>query len=114
MTGCGSGDTPESRGEALVRDLGCVACHADTDTSLAPAWAGIAGTERSLADGTSVIAHAAYLRQAIVDPGAVIVEGWRPAMPNFYLADDEVDDIVAYLQSLGSDALVPTIDADEE
>jgi len=114
VAGCGSADTPEARGGALVTDLGCVTCHSDAGNALGPPWVGLSGTERPLEDGRTVIADAAYLRESITDPDAAIVAGWRPAMPNFYLSDAEVDDIVAYLQSLGGDAMVPTMPADEE
>ncbi|NNC74200.1 MAG: cytochrome c [Acidimicrobiia bacterium] len=114
VASCGGADTASGRGEALVQDLGCVTCHTDDANALGPPWVGVAGSERPLDDGSSVVADEAYLIRSIVEPGEDIVAGWRPAMPMFFLSDTEVDDIVAYLLSLSGDALVPTMPFDEE
>lgn len=115
VASCSAADSPAARGEALVNDLGCVTCHVAGGNALGPSWEGIAGSERTFADGTTALADEAYLRESIVDPWARIVEGWRPAMPLFSLETQEVEDIVAYLQTLGSDAApaIPSIAADE-
>ena len=114
LAACGGADSAESRGEALVQDLGCVTCHSDDANALGPSWVGVAGSFRSLEGGRVVVADETYLERSIVEPGRDIVEGWRPAMPVFYLSEEEVGDIVAYLQSLSGDALVPTMTPDEE
>jgi cytochrome c1 len=89
-------------GQREVRDLGCTTCHTvDGSDGVGPTWKGLAGSKVQLEDGRKVTADAAYLRRAIVDPGAQVVDGFRPIMPERDLTDVQVDSIVAYLQALG-------------
>jgi len=95
--------TSAEHGEALVKDWGCLACHAtDGKTLVGPGWGGVYGHEVKLADGSSVTADDAYLVRAIKDPNAQIVAGFQGVMPSYasQLSDDDVDAIVAYLKTL--------------
>jgi cytochrome c oxidase subunit 2 len=49
-----------------------------------------------------VLADAAYLRKSILAPAEQVVLGYNQLMPGYagYLAPAEVDDLVAYLESL--------------
>lgn len=96
----GSGDAPATGGE-LAADTGCLTCHTDRDTQLAPTLVGLAGSEVRLDDGSVVVADGDYIRRSIVDPESQIVEGYRPAMPRFALDDEEVDMLVRYIEELG-------------
>lgn len=89
-----------SRGHALFQSLGCGACHADQKTG--PPLAGLAGRTVRLEGGASVLADVAYLRRSILAPAEQVVRGYNPLMPTYtgYLAPAEVDDLVAYLQSI--------------
>ncbi len=89
-----------SRGEVLFQALGCAACHADPQTG--PPLAGLAGRAVRLEDGTTVLADASYLRRSILAPGEKIVFGYNRLMPAYggYLTQADVDDLVAYLQSI--------------
>jgi protein SCO1 len=89
-----------SRGHALFQSLGCAACHADPKTG--PPLAGLAGRTVRLEGGATVLADAAYLRQSILAPAKQVAFGYNPLMPAYdgYLAEAEVDDLVAYLQSI--------------
>ena len=94
-------DEAARRGQELARTRGCSACHgADGEGGLGPAWTGLLGTEVTLADGSTVVADEAYLRRAIVEPDAEIVEGYSVTMPKTSLTDEEVADLVAYLVAL--------------
>jgi cytochrome c oxidase subunit 2 len=64
--------------------------------------AGLAGRTVRLEDGAKVLADAAYLRQSILAPAEKVVLGYNHLMPAYagYLAPAEVDDLVAYLESL--------------
>jgi len=106
---CSGDDTPSTeglseeaaRGAELVRENGCLSCHrTSADRAAGPGWGGLAGSERELSDGTTVVADAEYLRRSILDPSAQIVAGFANAMPRFELSDEDVDAIVAYLESL--------------
>ncbi|HXJ19885.1 MAG TPA: SCO family protein [Polyangia bacterium] len=102
-----AGGAGASRGQALFRSLGCAACHADRRTG--PPLAGLAGHRVRLEGGATVVADAAYLRRSILAPMESVTRGYNPLMPGYdgYLAAADVDDLVAYLQSI-SPAAGPT------
>ncbi|MGN6329954.1 MAG: c-type cytochrome [Rhodanobacter sp.] len=95
---------PAALGAQLVKDYGCVACHASDDKKLVgPGWGGLHGSSVSLADGGTVIADDTYLAESIRQPDAKIVAGYPPGVMPAYdslLKSDEVDAIVAYLHTL--------------
>lgn len=111
--GTGSRDTapdvaidPEAvaRGMELANNTGCLACHSvDGSPNTGPTWKGVAGSSRPLESGESVTADTAYLFNSIVDPAAQVVTGFAPSMPATYsesLTETEINDLVAYIQSL--------------
>lgn len=88
-------------GEELSRSRGCAGCHGgDFDGGAGPGWIGLAGSERLLTDGTTVIADDEYLTTAIVDPTAQLLDGYNLRMPANDLNDAEVADIVAFIKTL--------------
>lgn len=99
----GNGGAPEgplaTRGEQLSRDRGCHSCH--RAGGVGPEWTGLYGSEVTLDDGSVVIADEDYIRLAITDPGAQKVAGFNLAMPPTDLDDDEIDAVVAYIETLG-------------
>lgn len=94
--------TPEGRGQALVAANGCAACHSINGApGIGPTWFGLAGSQVTLSDGTTVTADDAYLFESIKSPQAKIVAGFeQQQMPNFGFADDQINDIVAYIKTL--------------
>jgi len=100
--GTAAGQTAaEARGERLSRTQGCAGCHGTNfEGGAGPGWIGLAGSEVVLADGTVVVADDEYLRVAIADPNAQLREGYTLRMPANNLTDAEIDDIVAYINSL--------------
>ena len=93
--------TPAERGEQLARSKGCAGCHGqDFGGGAGPEWVGLAGSEDTLTDGSTVVADEAYLVRAIANPGAELVDGYNRKMPANNLSDAEIDDIVAFIQSL--------------
>ncbi len=112
-TGCGNDDQAASahtlgpdasaaalRGEALVRNSGCVACHgADGSGGVGPGWNDLAGSQVALSDGRTVVADTEYLRRAITDPEAETVLGYNVSMPENQLSAEEVDDVIAYIEA---------------
>lgn len=98
---------PESRaaraeldGPGLFAAYGCAACHADP--KLAPPLDGVFGKHVALDGGATVVVDDAYLREAIVDPAAKLVAGYRPTMPAYgaTLVADELEKLVAHVRSL--------------
>lgn len=111
-TGCGSSDGGSSapaglseageRGYELATTNRCASCHTvDGGAGAGPTWQGLAGSERTLDDGTTVVADTAYLTRAIADPRAEQLDGYPSQMPTFrFLTAEEVADIVVYIQEL--------------
>lgn len=102
LTACGDGSPSDLQGEALAAEIGCISCHTDTSTQIAPTLHGLAGSEVTLEDGSTVTADSAYIRRSITDPSAQIVEGYRAAMPRFDLSEEEIDRLVEYVEGLRS------------
>lgn len=99
--GAGGGPSPDPTGEDLAAEVGCLACHQETDAGTAPSLHGIWGTEVTLEDGSIVTVDEEYVRRSITDPGADLVEGYGATMPTFPLDDAEVDRLVEWVESLG-------------
>jgi cytochrome c oxidase subunit 2 len=98
-------DNPAERGALWATRYGCVACHTIDGTSVVgPTWQGLFGHEVTLEDGTTVVANADYLRDSILNPNDQIVEGFQPnLMPPIYaeqLTDEQIEDLIAYIESL--------------
>ena len=99
--GDAGGDANVDAGKALFSETvigsqpGCITCHSLTagEVIVGPSMAGI-GTR----------GDAAYIRESILDPNAVLVEGYpADTMPNVWgteLTGEQVDQLVAYLLSL--------------
>jgi cytochrome c oxidase subunit 2 len=105
--GCGGGegggdaDTTEARGEQLAEDAGCVACHGVGGVGgVGPKWTGLFGSERRLESGEVVVADGPYLERSIAEPSSQLVEGYTIEMPENQLSASEIDDVVAYIESL--------------
>ena len=88
--------TPADRGRALLEDKGCTACHQAGNALRAPVLGGALGQTRPLADGSSIVVDAAYLRESILDPQAKIVRGYQGIMPSYAgrLDAAELEDLV--------------------
>jgi protein SCO1 len=81
----------------LYASLGCPGCH--ENPRIAPPLVDLAGAERTLENGEKVTVDDAYLRRAILEPGAQIVAGYPSLMPSYrhYLTNAQVDALVAEL-----------------
>lgn len=108
-TGAPSETTPpgDINGADVADSAGCFQCHStDGSDGVGPSWLGIAGTERPLEDGSSVLADSAYLLESIVDPEVKIVAGYAgglmPANFGDTLTEAELTALVVYIESLGS------------
>jgi len=93
-------------GKELLRQKGCLACHSTDGSRLAgPTFQGLYGRIEEVATGDdrhTVTVDDAYLRSAIVNPGADLVVGFRNIMPpgKPALSDEEIEQIVTYLHQL--------------
>lgn len=93
------------QGRKVIQSNGCSACHGSTGGGgIGPPFVGLYGSEVALDDGTTVIADEDYLRRSIRDPGADIVAGFPKSMPTVNLSDEQVDQIIAYIRELATEA----------
>lgn len=95
--------SPEQRGEKLTNV--CVGCHStDGSKKVGPTWKGLAGSQVTLSDGSTVTADDTYLRNSIITPNLQIVKGFPAGvMPQDYktqFSDQQIQDIIAFIKSL--------------
>ena len=109
LAACGDEDptsAPAASGEGLYAEKSCVSCHTvDGSASVGPTWKGLYLSEVKLADGSTVTADDAYLRESILNPSAKTVEGYTPGLMETVikpdsLSESEVDALVEYIKSL--------------
>jgi len=95
---------PVSAGEKLFTQLACNTCHLANGTGRAPSLNGVYGGRVLLADGTTVTADDAYIRESILQPKAKVVAGYQPVMPTFQglVTEEQVLNLTAYIKSLQS------------
>ena len=102
------GEVPEpepgdkASGEALFNSLGCLACHPiGTEALIGPGMSGLADKASRRVEDLSA---GQYIYQCIIDPSAFVVSDFPDnVMPQFFadmLTDEEINDLVEYLQSL--------------
>lgn len=89
-------------GEQLFQANACAGCHSGAAGAPCPDLAGIYDTKRSLADGTTALADANYLRESILNPQAKVVMGYPSIMPTYQgrLDDESINQLIAYIKSL--------------
>lgn len=79
-------------GKPLFTSYACAGCHSlDGSRLVGPSLKGIGAR-----------ADKAFLKQAVLDPNAVIAKGFPAAIPSFagMLTEQQIEDLLAYLQSL--------------
>ncbi|MCL4486963.1 MAG: c-type cytochrome [Chloroflexi bacterium] len=91
-------------GEALFTQNGCASCHKADGTGVGPSFVGLYGKPVHLANGQTLTTDAAFLRKCILTPDQVRVANYSPQMPSFQgkLSDQQLTDLIAYIQSLGT------------
>ena len=113
------GDGLAKEGEAIFRARGCSGCHAEASKVHAPKLRGLYGRAVQLADGRTVTADDAYLRDSMLLPKRDITAGFEPIMPSYkgILTDGEIISLTAYIRSLvdesGGHAMTATTISDE-
>jgi cytochrome c oxidase subunit II len=90
-------------GKELYAKRGCNACHSVDGTRLVgPSWKGIWNAQEKMVGGQTVLVDENYLREAMLDPMAKVVDSYPAVMPTYkgILGDKDVESIIAYIQSL--------------
>lgn len=113
LTGCaGNGDEAATdlppaalEGRSIVRSKGCAACHgADGIGTVGPSFVGLFGSEVAIqGSDVPVVADRDYLIESILEPSAKLREGYNLPMPRTELTDEEIDDVIAYIEALAED-----------
>ncbi|MBN1679702.1 MAG: c-type cytochrome [Anaerolineae bacterium] len=88
-----------AQGERIFLGV-CAGCHAAQD-GVGPALTGMAVRAATRVEGQSA---EAYLHESIVDPGAVVVEGYQNIMPKTYgddYSETELNGLAAYILAEG-------------
>jgi cytochrome c oxidase subunit 2 len=101
MSGGTSGPL-SATGEKIFAELGCVTCHRSDTQGRGPNLQGVFGKPVLLEDGRTVTADENYVRESILDPGAKVVNGFKPVMPTFQglVSEEQLNALVAYVKSL--------------
>ncbi len=93
---------PSTSGEQLFTSLACTTCHTGEDSGRGPALHGVAGSQIALANGETVVADDAFLRQSIVEPRAHVRAGFTELMPTYQgqVTEEQLFQLVDYIKSL--------------
>jgi cytochrome c oxidase subunit II len=91
-----------SAGAKLFADLACNTCHRPDTQTRGPLLDGIYGKTVTLQNGSTALADEAYLREAILNPGARLRAGFQPIMPAYQgvVTEDGVAQMIEYIKSL--------------
>lgn len=95
-------------GARLFERYGCQSCHGAENSERGPSLVNLAGSLVNLKNGQRVKADLAYLREAILDPGAKVIAGYENRMPNYSLdiagqealTEEQVLELISYLETL--------------
>lgn len=89
-----------AKGERLISETDCASCHILGEGRTAPLFDGLASVA---GERRSPLSAEQYLYEAIVFPGAHLVDGYADAMPNDYgerFALADIGHMIAYLLTL--------------
>jgi cytochrome c oxidase subunit II len=102
LTGGTTAGSLTSNGEQQFAALGCVTCHREDGKGRGPSLVGVFGKPQTMANGTTVFADEAYLRESILNPQAKMVQGYQPLMPTYQgqISEDGLVTLLAYIKSL--------------
>jgi cytochrome c oxidase subunit 2 len=94
---------PKDLGKVVYDTKGCAACHSvDGSAKVGPSWKGIWGESAKMADGSTAVIDAAYIKTAIEEPQKQSRPGYPPSMPTYagQLSEAEINGVAAYIESL--------------
>jgi cytochrome c553 len=94
--------TPSAeRGLKISQQSGCASCHgADFGGGTGPTWQGIIGQSVAFKGGSSGVVNRDYLVEAIKYPDKTLRVGYSVVMPYNNLTDEQIADIVDYIEAL--------------
>lgn len=90
-------------GKLVYENKGCATCHSlDGSRGQGPSWKGVWGKTEKGADGKEYKVDANYIRESILYPQAILVQGYEPIMPTFQglLRERELQGVIEYIKDL--------------
>jgi cytochrome c oxidase subunit 2 len=102
LSGSRGDASPVATGEKLFERFACNTCHLSNGKGRGPSLYGVYSSKVQLADGSTVAADDAYIRESILNPRAKIVAGYQPLMPTFQglVTEEQILSLTAYVKSL--------------
>jgi cytochrome c oxidase subunit 2 len=102
LAGGSPGESLAASGAKRFVENACNTCHGEQAGARGPSLAGLFGRPVHLANGQTIVADEAYIREAIVNPQAKVVAGYPPIMPTFQglISEEGLLQLVAYVKSL--------------
>ncbi|MDX2178528.1 MAG: cytochrome c oxidase subunit II [Bryobacteraceae bacterium] len=89
-------------GKLLYSARGCETCHSlDGVKGQGPSWKGIFGQMHKMGDGREMMVDENYIRTSILQPQAMIVQGYEGIMPTYQglLRDREILALIEFIKS---------------
>ncbi len=90
-------------GKLVYENKGCATCHSiDGTRGQGPSFKGIWGKTERGTDGKEYLVDENYIRESILVPNAMVVQGYEPIMPTFQglLREREILGMIEYIKSL--------------
>ncbi|GIU79761.1 MAG: cytochrome c oxidase subunit 2 [Bryobacteraceae bacterium] len=90
-------------GRLVWENKGCATCHSiDGTRGQGPSWKGIWGQKHRGTDGKEYLVDAEYIRQSILMPQAMVVQGYEPIMPTYQglLREREILGLIEFIKEL--------------
>jgi cytochrome c oxidase subunit 2 len=114
LSGGGVTGSMASQGEKMFQQLGCSTCHLLDEQGRCPNLRNVYGHPVALADGRTVLADDAYVRESVLNPNAKVVAGFKPdIMPTFQgqISEEGLMQLIAYIKSLAIKPSGPPVGA---
>ena len=104
LSGGAAGGSLAAAGGKVFEQLACNTCHKGDGSGRGPALEGVYGKPVQLANGQTIDADEAYLRESITNPKAKVVAGYEGIMPTFQgqVSEEQLLQLLAYIRSLAS------------
>jgi cytochrome c oxidase subunit 2 len=91
-------------GPELLQTKGCLGCHTTDGTpKVGPTFKGLYGSKVTVLTGGKervITADREYLKRSVLEPAADIVKGYPNTMPKLPITEEDLDEIVDYLETL--------------
>ncbi len=112
IAGGGVEGTMAQQGEKLFGQLGCSSCHQQDNTGRGPSLRGVYASHLQLADGKSVTADDAFIRESILNPNSKVVSGYHAdIMPTYQgqISEEQLLQLIVYIKSLSAPVPVASV-----